>query len=421
MRSSLGHHTITIFQRLTYSEAMDIKRALDYYDEVRVRPSKSKGSYGYPNKYFGEYLCKDKGIRWELRFNDELSGIIQPSIDSRSLSYQREPKTCSIKATINPKVFIGIKDYLTAASAEHIEELETQFNMEAARIAPVFGTFNHYFLNRTDYCFNFDPVELLMGCTAKRLLELIKRGDIPKHFNLAMKYDERSRKMKPHKNDFRLWNKSVTASCYHKYAQLVDRFLGCPDLEYARNIIRFEIKYKYPKMYAMSRSIKELLKMELSFKDLMEEVKCGGVVNPTKNLLSDDFAAGVIQQYFDKIIRKGDYFSLKGAEWMVKSHNFRRDKEERLFFALEVVNKYRGIAKAKAKLSGVDLTDFKRSLKDLDAIYVNPVTIPRDWDIPHISNPLRAYYKGIYTEQMITKKEFSFECLLAEYLSGQNS
>lgn len=38
-----------------------------------------------------------------------------------------------------------------------------------------------------------------------------------------------------------------------------------------------------------------------------------------------------------------------------------------MIYALEFVNESRGIVKAKHKLFGPDLDDFKRSLKDLEA------------------------------------------------------
>jgi len=101
---------------------------------------------------------------------------------------------------------------------------------------------------------------------------------------------------------------------------------------------------------------------------------------------------------------------------MIEAHNFRQDKEDRLMFALEHVNLCRSIAKAKSKLQGDDLKEFKRSLKDLDEIFVNPVTIPKKWGVKHIPNPLRAYHEHIYDEQLIFNNEFAFLQLLNEYL-----
>ena len=122
--------------------------------------------------------------------------------------------------------------------------------------------------------------------------------------------------------------------------------------------------------------------------------------------MTDRILEEVVQKYFYKVIRKGDYLTLDDARDIVLSYHFRRDKEERMIYALESVKEYHGIAGAKSKLYGPDLNDFKRSLKDLDDILVNPVTILRRWNIKHISNPLSAYYDSIYAEQLIPGQEY---------------
>ena len=83
--------------------------------------------------------------------------------------------------------------------------------------------------------------------------------------------------------------------------------------------------------------------------------------------------------------------------------------------ALELVNECRGIAKS--KLRSDDLKDFKRSLNDLDAILVNPVTIPRDWGIDYIPNLLQAYYDARY-EQLVPISEVLARKRIAAYLSN---
>ena len=47
---------------------------------------------------------------------------------------------------------------------------------------------------------------------------------------------------------------------------------------------------------------------------------------------------------------------------------------------------------------------------------INPVTIPRDWKIEHITNPLRAYYNYVTEEQLVGTDELRFERFLGEYL-----
>jgi len=134
-------------------------------------------------------------------------------------------------------------------------------------------------------------------------------------------------------------------------------------------------------------------------------------------MVSDKVCKDVVTKYFNKVVRKGDYFTLDGARWMVEAHNFRKDKEERLIYALELINECRGIAKAKSKLLGEDLKDFKRSLKDLDDILVNPVTIPREWGIDYLPNLLRAYFDEIMEEQVMTSREYLFNEYLSELLA----
>ena len=114
---------------------------------------------------------------------------------------------------------------------------------------------------------------------------------------------------------------------------------------------------------------------------------------PTDLIITDEISERVTQKYFFKIIRKGDYFSYDIARKIVKSYQFKKKKETRILNTLELVKDHGGIAKAKAHLNNLELDNFKRSLKDLDNIMVNPVTIPRRWNIPHIPNLLRAYYE----------------------------
>ncbi len=117
------------------------------------------------------------------------------------------------------------------------------------------------------------------------------------------------------------------------------------------------------------------------------------------------------------LLEQPDRTTTQGKRDAVLSYHFRRDKEERMIYALESVKEYHGIAGAKSKLYGPDLNDFKRSLKDLDDILVNPVTIPRRWNIKHFSNPLSAYYDSIYAEQLIPGQEYWARRHIDEILS----
>ena len=458
--SSIGFHTFTIFLRLTYEEARDLYKDFEKYSPVKVRPDNNRkkdqdvplkyyrkknsdvpqGDYGEnepnhpPERYKVGYLEKGTGIYWTIRFNSKVEEYSR--MYSGNLSHlMPEPKPYSVRVTINPKTFTGTKDYLAAATAYNLDQAEAKYNAIAAKISPILGKFEDYRLNRVDYCFNFDPYELNMGCTVSQLFKLIRRGKIPYHFNLDGENYAKSKKVKPYEDDFRLKCKSMTISCYLKYLQLKKEFPDCPDLELSRGVIRFEVKCEYLKMYTMSKSIKRALLDDLVFEDFLEEVLFGSTINPTKSLMCDTFSENMICKYFNKIIRKGDYFTLEGAKWMVSRHNFRQDKEERLIEALNLIGKHKSIAKTLSKLEseikskledGLEgdelnklkrsLSDLKRSLKDLDDIFVNPVTIPRRWGIPYIPNPMRAYNDSMYVS-FLHKSEHLYLKRLEEYRS----
>ena len=415
MRSSIGFHTASVFKKTTLKESYNLYDDFEKFGnetkELRIRPIRVnelspdadkfvKQLYSLLPKYHRmEYADKGKGIRWDMRRSKRSPAYIKSKLDGE------EDKPCSIKAKITPGVFTGEKDYLSAATEDCFGDVENLFNIETEKISPLLGNFDSYAYNRIDYCFNADTQELKVGCTPEQMMKLIKRGNIPSSFRERIKYDKSSHRKKSNKHSFYLISNSVVINCYCKGEQLKKQYPDNPSLEDSRHVIRFEVQYKYPKVYAISSIIKK------------------ATSDPDKTILKEMISTStcidIIKKYFNKIIRKGDYFTLDGARCIIEAYNFRQDKEDRLLNALEIVNECRGIAKAKSKLTGEDLKDFKRSLNDLDDIFVNPVTIPRDWNIAHIPNLLQAYYDARY-DQLIPSSELAARKRIEEYLSKIN-
>lgn len=115
-------------------------------------------------------------------------------------------------------------------------------------------------------------------------------------------------------------------------------------------------------------------------------------------MLSDDFCKDIIRKYFNRVIRRGDYFTLNEAIKQVQYCRFSEKKEARLIRELRRINQYRGINKVRTTLQGDELELFRRTLRDLDDININPVTIPREWNIQRIPNLLNAYDRRIEDE-----------------------
>lgn len=358
-----------------------------------------------------KYIDQHKGIIWKIRFSNK--GFI---INGKAVS-------CSIKAIINPKILTGEKSYIIAADAGYLEEIEKAFNKEAEKISSILKRFNYYSLNRFDYCINFDVSELKFNCSLeiiekipKKMMELIKFGDIPDKF---------SEEYKDH-FQFYLKSKSIVINCYWKYEDLLNNYPDCNDLEKSYDIIRFEVQYRYPKArtvmseikkeYASVRSgIMARLNEQIAYDsyenpDRLDKLKLrqsSELLNVTASeetvilmyMMSDDKCAEVIKNYFHKTIKPGSYYTFNRAKRIIEDKVGKWEKIIRLTDTMKLISSSGGIAKAKAGIHGKDLEDFRRSLRDLADLGINPVTIPEEWGITYMPNLLDAYYDKISEEE----------------------
>lgn len=434
MFTSIGYHTFAVSMCLTQEDAdalfRDFKRYKDRTNEICIIASKK-----YDKDPFGRhvdivYLKNSIGITWKMRFSNRgfyINGMFMP---------------CSIKAVINPKVLAGEKTYIVAANSYYLDDIERIFNQEAEKISPLLRKFNCYSLNRIDYCINFDVSELEFNYPSeleKQLSELImmlmKYGDIPDHFSEEYK--------EPYQ--FYLKSKSVVINCYWKHDDLLRNFPDCQDLDYSYNIIRFEVQFKYPKVYTESSKLKKEYEHQNSiildelrkqgFFDFIEdqdkETRCKSVRSAqmfeeicdvesvlTKGILSDEICLEVIDQYYYKVIKKGDYYTYDAAKRIIEEKVSSWEKVVRLTDTLKMISDYEGIAKAKARLQGKELEEFRRSLRDLEKLGINPVIIPREWGINYIPNLLNNYYSLCAKER--EKKRNEQRELLEERIKLRN-
>ncbi len=104
-----------------------------------------------------------------------------------------------------------------------MESAITNFNRISQRISPLLGTFDQYSIKRIDYCVNFALNELAPGCTAEKMIRLIKRADIPPSYKEWMKYDDTAHRIKSRPSSFYLVNNSVHINCYSKYMKLKEQ------------------------------------------------------------------------------------------------------------------------------------------------------------------------------------------------------
>ena len=328
----------------------------------------------YSNKY-GNLVIKfykgDKGIEWLIRFNVWHEKLMT------SVNY--------VEVKINPKILVGIYDYITAANIDDMDDAIINFNRVSNDISSELRTFDNFIFKRIDYCLNFSLNELIPGYSLDLIMKLIRRGDIPPHYEEWMKYDEIAHREKSRSSSFYLICDSVNINCYSKYMKFVEQNEenikhGRPPIpqqtmDKARDIIRFEVQCKYPKVYAQYRRI-----------------GIRSILNKYYDLLGYQTCLKHIDHYFNVTIGAGDWFSLSEAQRIIRGYRFHKQKTERLVNLLQEVSQCRSLAKAKAQHQGTDLAAFKRTVKDLADIGINPVTIPREWGIKHIPNLLHTFY-----------------------------
>jgi len=411
VNTSLGYHTLSVFQKLSGEEYFSLdNKFIGYMREsgrMKMQPIKNK-----KGRMIGrEYTYKNStGIRWLVLDMEAGNGF----------------KIYGVKAIINPKVLLE-KNYIAIANEIDIPKLKTAFSSEANKISLLLGNLNLYSMCRGDYCLNADLKELDIPCSSGQMMMLIKRGDIPAHFVERTKYDTISRRQKPDKNSFYLESGSVVVNCYDKYAQLLHEMRHpCANKDDADSIVRFEVQCKYLKLYAMSKSQVKVSNTPIpsmpvyssasELYDLYEDILSNRRnAIPVDTLLSNAVSVEIVQKYFQKIVRAGDYYALERAKYVIQSSSYHPKKKDRLIDALVLTNRCRGIYKVKNTLKGKELAEYKRSLKDLDHLGVNPVTIPREWGIAHIPNLLNAYYDKRSEEQEAEFQQKASRKILEDY------
>lgn len=385
LRSSLGFHTLTmscpIFKQEMQQLISDFKRYSKETGAIQMYQER-----GYLKI---EFISRAEGISW----------LIRPDVWLKSFNLFVD----MLEVIVNSKILGGIRDYITAATYDDMDAAIVNFNRISASISPLLSTFEHYTLTRIDYCINLALNELAPDCTHEQVINLIKRADIPPRYKEWKNRDPASIQRDTSLGSLYLMNGSVHINCYSKYMKFEDQSRKNVDrgrppileetMEAARDIIRFEVQCKPRKVYSLSREVKK---------------SKGDLPNKYDHLLAHNVCTDKIGSYYDRIIGRGDWYTLREAVCMIQLQHFNSQKEERLIKALKRVNDYHSVAKAKAAYQGSDLESFKRTLGDLASLGINPVTIPREWGIKHIPNLLHAYSDKVSEERINKQWEEEF-------------
>lgn len=275
---------------------------------------------------------------------------------------------CRLRAIINAKILGGVKDYLTPAMLDCVPAVIDNFNGIVRSIHPALKPFEYWKLVRLDYCLNVNLGDYGLNVGegvwgkdvpvyAVDVIALIRASKLPRHYRYAKQSAG---------NSAYLVNDSVHINIYCKSQELTDRGVDIGAI--SDDILRIEVQCLNAKMYQMKHGVDDVLNV----------------------LLNGDVCRKVVVSYWKRFVGMSDWYSMSEAKKLIRDCGFRLDKQKRLIWALDRIAHLGGVDNAGCRLSKNRLVAFNQSLRELEGMGINPVTIPKERKIKHIRNPVRV-------------------------------
>lgn len=251
---------------------------------------------------------------------------------------------------LNPTKLLN-RDIVELTKEEDLHEVSEKFNKIKEQIHLDLKPLFSWTLNRIDYCINIKTPYV------KEYIKLFQRCSLPYRFNIP--YDKKAKVRKHKEGSFYIFNNSTIINFYDKE---LERFNNTGKiLESAKDILRLEIQCKKGKT--------DYIKYKYNF-----DIKYLGYFT------SEELSLNIISSYFDKIIGKGNYYKLDKARDIINSSKHTKSTKDKLINVLELINKHKSIDKAREN-SNYSKDSFNRYIKKIRELNINPITIPRRWEI----------------------------------------
>ncbi len=174
------------------------------------------------------------------------------------------------------------------------------------------------------------------------------------------------------KNDYNYYyktdakNQSITLNIYDKENERLNKDI-IPEI-YEEDVIRYEVQLR--KRHIDYNKYKKDYERELD------------------TYLNEDLFIFYMDKYIKPIIFYGNYYDIHNARKIINKNIKRKDEREKLINFLNLVS-HNNIDKAKETYSP---HVYKHCINLLDSLGINPVLIPKHYNIKKIVNPLREIY-----------------------------
>jgi hypothetical protein len=286
-----------------------------------------------------------------------------------------------IAIVFTPKRLLKNKEFIEVTTEEDLKKVKKEFSCimtplkkeygkkDKYKSICIFHNLENYYVKRIDFCVN------IVCENSTKIMQLIRRGDIPSNFKPYLKEDKRAKIKKMPKGSFYISSNSVVINFYDKHYQVSkDNYYKDIDISNSEGIIRFEVQCKSQKV----NNIKN--KYDMDDKSIF-------------NIATSEIAKQTLVYYLKKTIGLEDYFTLEEARIKINNSNgYRENTKIEMINIIELINKKRNIPRARLAYSGKE-EKFNKVLKKIKELGINPVTIPLNWEIDYLPNPIHEIEK----------------------------
>ena len=268
----------------------------------------------------------------------------------------------------NPSKLLGKEDHCALTQQSDIMEMNDRFTQLVQAIHSDLPDLLFWKVDRIDYSAN------VITANVPLYIELFQKADRPTKLFKPLR--SASGKQEQRDNSFHLSTKSFSLNFYNKQDEVIDRGQDQKHIDDAQDILRIEVQCKKGKVNSLKQKDDNILSNELY------------------NFVDTDLAREILIGYYDQTIGPGDYYTLEGAKKTIDAQSDITDsKKGKLIKHLRDSNNFKNLWEAKQSFGNNTL--FNNYMKQIRALGINPVIIPRRKGISYLPNLREALVRAI--------------------------
>lgn len=367
----ISFHEVTTLSDAIAELCKHAKAAFYRYNDVKDKSKVIKVFNLYKKHGLTIKICKNdksKYARIDIRLNPikliNQEAIVETTKEADLISIEDE--FCRLMTPIYNRSIKRLIQKGVILSEDDLEMVKGRMG----RIADI-TDMKSYRVRRIDYCIDV-RTEL-----SDKYMELIRRGDVPSRFIMKMDDNLKTGKSIRYKDSMYLQTKSkdITINFYNKEKEME----GNPHYDEheklgSQNMLRFEVQCIGTKLNNL-------------------KAKYGFDSKDFKKFSFNQLALEIINSYYNEVVGKNDYVTLRLARKIVESSKqFKKIDKKNMIEVLELINEKRSMCIARDEYINTNEKPkyarkrFNTILAQIESLYINPVTLPVNWGIERLPN-----------------------------------